>query len=128
MVACNGVTSLPNASPKPPGMTKSRCISMMSNAVLFGSKSSAYGSASMDFCVIAGSPLGHALHAILNRILDPQEKKAVSLNLGALQADYRSGRRTPSQVITDLVTRADRGTYANAWIHRVDEATLLRRA
>jgi hypothetical protein len=28
ITACSGVTSLPSASPKPPGCTKSRCMSM----------------------------------------------------------------------------------------------------
>src|SRR5438046_1044669 len=45
MTACKGVTSLPSASPNPPGSTKSRCMSMTSSAVVRGSNSNSYGSA-----------------------------------------------------------------------------------
>src|SRR5882724_6283929 len=53
ITACNGVTSLPSASPKPPGSTKSRCMSIMTSAVLAGSNSNSYGSAGIDFFAIA---------------------------------------------------------------------------
>jgi hypothetical protein len=39
MVARSGETSLPSASPNPPGSTKSRCMSMISRAVLARSPS-----------------------------------------------------------------------------------------
>ena len=35
---CSGVTSLPSDAPKPPGSTKSRCMSMTTSAVRAGSK------------------------------------------------------------------------------------------
>jgi hypothetical protein len=38
-------TSLPSASPNPPGSTKSRCMSMMTSAQLARSKLNSYGSA-----------------------------------------------------------------------------------
>ena len=50
------------------------------------------------------------------------------MTIAALLADYRTGRRTPSQVIADLLSRRDAGPYANAWIHRVDGDALHRRA
>ena len=52
----------------------------------------------------------------------------MSITIAALQADYRSGRRSPAQVIAELLSRGDPGPYANAWIHRVDGASLRRRA
>src|SRR6185437_8892162 len=39
------LTSLPSVSPKPPGSTKSRCISMITSAVCAGSKRNGPGSA-----------------------------------------------------------------------------------
>jgi len=39
ITACSGETSLPSASPKPPGSTKSRCMSIITSAVVAGSKS-----------------------------------------------------------------------------------------
>ncbi len=50
------------------------------------------------------------------------------MTIAALLEDYRSERRTPSQVIAELIARRDQGPYANAWIHRVDGDALLRRA
>src|SRR6185295_15436202 len=50
------------------------------------------------------------------------------MTIGSLLADYRAGKRTPSGVIEALVARGDDGNYASAWIHRVDESTLARRA
>ena len=44
--ACRWLTSLPSVSPNPPGSTKSRCMSMITSAVVAGSNSNAYGSAS----------------------------------------------------------------------------------
>ena len=38
-----GETSLPRNSPKPPGSMKSRCMSIMTSAVVSGSNSSGYG-------------------------------------------------------------------------------------
>jgi allophanate hydrolase len=70
----------------------------------------------------------HSALCILNRIQDIPEKKAVSMTIAALLDDYRSGRRTPSQVIADLLARRDQGPYANVWIHRVDSDALRRRA
>jgi allophanate hydrolase len=52
----------------------------------------------------------------------------VSITIAGLLADYRSGRRTPSAVIADLLSRGDQGSYANVWIHRVDADSLRRRA
>jgi hypothetical protein len=43
--ASSSDTSLPSVSPKPPGSTKSRCMSMITSAVLAGSKVNGYGSA-----------------------------------------------------------------------------------
>jgi len=45
MTACSRLTSLPNVSPKPPGSTKSRCMSMSSSAVRAGSQPNGPGSA-----------------------------------------------------------------------------------
>jgi len=50
------------------------------------------------------------------------------MTIASLLADYRSGTRTPSGVVEGLLARGDDGNYASAWIHRVDEATLTRRA
>jgi allophanate hydrolase len=50
------------------------------------------------------------------------------MTIASLLADYRSGTRTPSGVVSALLARGDDGSYAPAWIHRVDEATLTRRA
>jgi allophanate hydrolase len=50
------------------------------------------------------------------------------LNITALLAGYRSGRSTPSQLIAELIEEQDRGTYANAWICRVDQMALMQRA
>jgi allophanate hydrolase len=50
------------------------------------------------------------------------------MTIASLLADYRGGKRTPSGVIQELLARGDDGRYACAWIHRVDEATLARRA
>ena len=44
-LASSNDTSLPSASPKPPGSTKSRCMSMTISAVAPGSKAKGYGSA-----------------------------------------------------------------------------------
>jgi allophanate hydrolase len=52
----------------------------------------------------------------------------MSMTIAALLADFRAGRRTPSQVIADLLSRRDAGAYANAWIHRVEGDALRRRA
>jgi len=52
----------------------------------------------------------------------------VSLNITALLAAYRSGRSTPSQLIAELIEHRDRGTYANAWICRVEQTALMQRA
>jgi len=52
ITACSGETSLPSASPKPPGSTKSRCMSMTTSAVVFGSKLYSYGSACIVRCAI----------------------------------------------------------------------------
>ena len=41
--ASSSDTSLPRVSPKPPGSTKSRCMSMITSAVLAGSKVNGYG-------------------------------------------------------------------------------------
>ena len=43
--ACRWLTSLPSVSPKPPGSTKSRCMSMITSAVVAGSNVNGYGSA-----------------------------------------------------------------------------------
>jgi len=50
------------------------------------------------------------------------------MTIASLLADYRSGKRTPSGVVERLLARGDDGNYACAWIHRVDEVTLTRRA
>src|SRR4249920_576479 len=50
------------------------------------------------------------------------------MTIASLLADYRDGKRTPSEVIEALLARGDGGNYACAWIHRVDEVTLARRA
>jgi allophanate hydrolase len=50
------------------------------------------------------------------------------MTIAALLADYRSGARTPSQVVSELMSRTPDATYANAWIHRADAASLMRRA
>ena len=47
--ACRWLTSLPSVSPKPPGSTKSRCMSMITSAVLAGSNVNGYGSAATVF-------------------------------------------------------------------------------
>src|SRR5438105_1014202 len=56
MTACKGVTSLPSASPNPPGSTKSRCMSMTSSAVVRGSNSNSYGSAFIFARLMARPP------------------------------------------------------------------------
>jgi allophanate hydrolase len=50
------------------------------------------------------------------------------MTIASLFADYRGGKRTPSGIVEALLARGDDGRYASAWIHRVDEATLVRRA
>src|SRR4051812_20124530 len=49
------------------------------------------------------------------------------MTIAALLADYRSGQRTPAQMISEWLARDDTAVYANAWIHRADAASLLRR-
>jgi allophanate hydrolase len=50
------------------------------------------------------------------------------MTIASLLADYRGGKRTPSGIVEALLARGDDGSYACAWIHRVDDATLMRRA
>ncbi len=50
------------------------------------------------------------------------------MTIASLLADYRGGKRTPSGVVDALLGGDDNETYACAWIHRVDAATLTRRA
>ena len=51
----------------------------------------------------------------------------MSMTIAALLADYRSGQRTPAQMISEWLSRGAADVYANAWIHRADAASLLRR-
>ena len=50
------------------------------------------------------------------------------MTIASLLADYRGGKRTPSGVVAALLAHGDDARYACAWIHRVDEASLMRRA
>src|SRR5258706_8302397 len=47
MMACSRLTSLPSVAPKPPGSTKSRCMSITMSAALPGSKVYANGCAAI---------------------------------------------------------------------------------
>ncbi|MFL6579732.1 MAG: allophanate hydrolase [Burkholderiales bacterium] len=49
------------------------------------------------------------------------------MTISSLLADYRQGKRTPSEVIDSLCSVSDAG-YASAWICRVERDSLLRRA
>jgi len=49
------------------------------------------------------------------------------MTIASLLAEYRSGKRTPSEVIREIGARGDDASYASAWIHRVDEVALTRR-
>jgi len=44
-----------------------------------------------------------------------------------LLVDYRSGQWAPAQMISEWLSRGTADVYANAWIHRADAASLLRR-
>jgi len=46
-----------------------------------------------------------ALCILKIRILDVREKKAVSMTIAALLADYRSGQCTPAQMISEWLSR-----------------------
>src|SRR5690606_15910488 len=46
-MACNVLTSLPSAAPKPPGSRKSRCMSMITSAVRPGSQTNSPGVAAI---------------------------------------------------------------------------------
>ena len=50
------------------------------------------------------------------------------LEIASLREHYRSGRRTPTAVIRELLAEGDGGAYAATWIVRLDADTLLRRA
>ena len=50
------------------------------------------------------------------------------LEIAALREDYRSGRRTPTAVIEELLAETDEGAYTTAWILRLDAGALRRRA
>ena len=84
MTACSGVTSLPSASPKPPGSTKSRCMSMMRSAVDFGSNTNSYGSAAIVFSTIV-PPAGSGS--------DPRSSEFTFANKGAHGEHRASGRQ-----------------------------------
>ena len=55
-------------------------------------------------------------------------QESVSITIASLHADYRSGARTPSAVVEEVVSRAEEAAYTSAWIHRADSAALSRRA
>jgi len=50
------------------------------------------------------------------------------LTIASLLAAYRSGSRTPSAVVTELLSQRDEGGYAATWIHRLDAGVLRLRA
>lgn len=52
----------------------------------------------------------------------------MSLTISSLLADYRGGRRTPSGTVEAVLARMADGPYANAWIYRVADDALRRRA
>src|ERR1700752_4386414 len=52
----------------------------------------------------------------------------LSLNIGSLQAHYRSGSLTPSDVIREVYTRIRKQSDYPVWIHLVPEEEALRAA
>src|SRR5262245_41581926 len=61
--ALSSETSLPSAAPNPPGSRKSRCMSMMTSAILLVSTASGAGSAAMVFTGIRHLPWCGRVHA-----------------------------------------------------------------